>query len=55
MNEYHIFPSSPDAADWKPSFTVRAVSDEAVKEAFPSADRIYRSVNLICTEMVRVA
>jgi hypothetical protein len=26
---------------------VRAISDEAVKEAFPGADRIYRSVNLI--------
>lgn len=44
MIEYCIFPSAPDSDSWKPSFIVHAVSDEAVKNAFPSADRIYSCV-----------
>lgn len=45
MIEYCIFPSSPDAKNWSSPFTVYAVSDESVKEAFPNADRIYRNSN----------
>lgn len=49
MIEYCIFPSNPDAEFWSAPFTVHAVSDEAVREAFPNADRIYsyRQNNLV--------
>lgn len=52
MIEYCIFPSGPDAKIWSPPFTVYAISDEAVRSAFPNADRIYR--NSGASTLVRV-
>jgi len=44
MFEYDVFLHAADDPAWTPrsSFTVHAVSDDAVVEAFPTADRIYR-------------
>lgn len=41
MIEYHIFQTPPDSDNWVPPFIVYAADDEAVREAFPNADRIY--------------
>jgi len=55
VNEYHIFPTSPDSMFWRPSFVVNAVSDEAVRAAFPKADRIYKHNGLYAGGFVRIA
>lgn len=42
MIEYHIFQTTPDSDNWVPPLLiVYAADDEAVREAFPHADRIY--------------
>ena len=55
MNEYHIFPTSPDSMFWKPPFVVYAASDEAIRAAFPKADRICRHYGLYKGGFVRIA
>ncbi len=56
MWEYHIFLHGPDDPAWGVSsvFTVHAVGDDAVRSAFPHADRIYRFENP-ATGLVRIA
>ena len=54
MFEYDIFLHAADDPAWTPrsSFTVYAVSDDAVVAAFPNADRIYlRGANGGCIFM----
>lgn len=55
MYEYHVFLHHYDDPRCGPSSTVfvDAVSDEAVREAFPHADRIYRYT--VREGLVRVA
>ena len=44
MWEYDVFMNGPDDPRWttRSCFRVWAVSDEAVRTAYPQADRIYR-------------
>jgi hypothetical protein len=56
MNEYHIFPTSPDSMFWRPPFVVFAASDEAIKAAYPwnKVDRIYKHNGLYAGGFVRI-
>lgn len=55
MWEYHVFLHAPDDPGWGPksAFSVHAVSDEAVRLAYPHADRIYRFSNGV-EKLVRI-
>ena len=55
MWEYHVFLHGPNDPAWGPksAFAVWAPSDEAIRDIFPNADRIYRFSNGV-EKLVRV-